>query len=108
MKLESPHAQAGASLEPLRHTKTVALTTFKRDGTPIVTPVSVAFDDDRFFFRSWHKAWKTKRLANNPQVEVAPSTLRGVATGPTIRARASLLTGEDARVAARAPGPSPS
>jgi uncharacterized protein len=93
---------ASESLELLRRTKTIALTTFRRDGTPVVTPVSVAFDGDCAFFRTWHKAWKTKRLRHTPRVEVAPSDLRGRATGPTIRARAELLSGEDARRAARA------
>jgi uncharacterized protein len=91
-----------AALEQLRHTKTIALTSFRRDGTPICTPVSVAFDGDRAFFRSWLKAWKTRRLAHTPEVEVAPSTLRGRPTGPAIRARAELLTGDDSRLAARA------
>jgi hypothetical protein len=76
------------SLEPLRHTKTIALVTFRRDGTAVVTP--------------WHKTWKTKRLAHAPDVEVAPSDLRGHATGPAIRACARLLNGDDARVGARA------
>src|SRR5215217_5395497 len=95
-------AGTGGSLEPLRHTKTVALATFRRDGTAVVTPVSVAFEGDRAFFRTWHKTWKTRRLAHTPDVEVAPSDFRGRATGPPIRARARLLSGEDARVAARA------
>ena len=82
--------------------RTILLTTYKRDGTPVPTPVSIAFDDGRAFFRSYDKAWKTKRLRNNPQVEFAPSTLRGKATGPPVQARATLLDGEQARVAAKA------
>jgi hypothetical protein len=35
-------------------------------------------------------------------VRVAPSTVRGKPTGPAIQARATLLDGEQARVAARA------
>src|SRR6266545_4115879 len=65
------------ALEPLRHSKTILLTTYKRDGTPVATPVSIAFDGDRAFFRTYHKAGKTKRLRNNPQLEAAPCTLRG-------------------------------
>ena len=90
------------SFQSLRATKTIALTTFRRDGTPVVTPVSVAFDGDRAFFRTWHKAWKVKRLGHTPRVEVAPSDLRGQPTGPGIRARARLLGEDEARVAARA------
>ncbi len=77
--------------EALRQTKTILLTTYRRDRTPVATPVSIAFDGDRAFFRTWHKAQKAKRLRNNPNVEVAPSTLRGEPTGPAIPAKATLL-----------------
>jgi PPOX class probable F420-dependent enzyme len=89
-------------LAQVREAKTIMLTTFKRDGTPIGTPVSIAFCGDRAFFRSYDKAWKTRRLRRNPQVEVAPSTLRGRPVGPSVPARATVLDGEQADVAARA------
>ena len=91
-----------STLSSLRNTKTVLLTTYRRDGTPIDTAVSIAFDGDRAFFRSYDKAWKTKRLRHNPNVKVAPATLKGTATGEAVEARATLLDGEDARIAARA------
>jgi uncharacterized protein len=91
-----------SSLEALKNTKTMLVTSYKRDGTPVGTPVSVAFDADRMFFRSYDKAWKTKRMRNNPHVEVAPSTLRGKPTGPPIGARAELLDSEEAAIAATA------
>lgn len=81
---------------------TIVLTTYRRDGTPVDTPVSIAFADGRAFFRSFDKAWKTKRLRNNPHVEIAASTLRGKRTGPAIPARATLLDGAQARFAAKA------
>jgi hypothetical protein len=86
-------------LAAVKNTKTILLTTYKRDGTAVGTPVSIAFDGDRAFFRSYHKAWKTKRLRNNPEVQVAPCTLRGRPTGPAVRARAILLDGVQARLA---------
>jgi len=88
-------------LAAARGAKTILLTTYKRDGTPVATPVSIAFDGDRAFFRSYDKAGKTKRLRNNPRVEFAASTLRGKPTGPAVRARAILLEGDQARIAAR-------
>jgi hypothetical protein len=92
----------GSDLTAVRDAKTILLTTYKRNGTPVETPVSIAFDGDRAFFRSYHKAWKTKRLRHNPHVEVAASTLRGTRTGPTTHARATLLEGKQARIAAKA------
>lgn len=88
--------------ESLRGAKTVLLRTFKRDGTPVPTPVSIAFGGDRAFFRSHEQAVKSKWLRNNPNVEVAPSTLGGRVTGPTIVARAVLLTDGKANIAAKA------
>ncbi|HEU5416823.1 MAG TPA: PPOX class F420-dependent oxidoreductase [Streptosporangiaceae bacterium] len=91
------------TLAPVRSAKTVQLTTYKRDGSPVATPVSIAFDGgDRAFFRTYDQAWKARRLRRNPQVQVAPSTLLGKVTGPAIPARAILLEGEQARLAARA------
>jgi uncharacterized protein len=90
------------TLGPLRQTKTILPTTFRRNGTPVATPVSIAFDGDRAFFRTWTTAHKAKRLRNNPNVKVAPSTLRGEPTGPAIPAKASMLEGCDARLAAKA------
>ena len=91
-----------AGLASIRDAKTILLTTYKRDGTAVATPVSLAFDGERAYFRSYDKAWKTKRLRRNPAVQAAPATLRGKPTGRAIRARATLLDGEQARVAARA------
>jgi hypothetical protein len=49
--LASP-ALANTALVPISNAKTILLTTYKRDGTPVATPVSVAFDGGRAFFRS--------------------------------------------------------
>jgi PPOX class probable F420-dependent enzyme len=91
-----------ATLAPLKDAKTILLTTYKRDGTGVDTPVSIAFDGDRAYFRTFDKAWKSKRLRNNPRVQAAPCTVRGKPRGSAIKARARLLDGEQARVAARA------
>ena len=95
-------AGIGNQFESLRETKTILLTTYKRDGTPVATPVSIAFDGARAFFRTWETAGKAKRLRRDPNVEVAPSSLRGEPSGEAIAARATLLEGEDARIARQA------
>jgi hypothetical protein len=94
--------QASGSPAPLRRAKTIVLSSYKRDGTTVGTPVSLAFEGERLFFRSYDRAWKTRRIRNNPKVELAPSTLRGKPTGEAVSARAVLLEGEDAKTAARA------
>jgi PPOX class probable F420-dependent enzyme len=81
--------------------KTVLVTTYRRDGRPVSTPVSLAVDGDHAYLRSFEKAGKTRRIHNNPRVEVAPSTARGRPTGPAIQATARRLQGAEARRAAR-------
>ena len=82
--------------------RTALLTTYKRDGSAVATPVTIAVDGDRAFVRTWDSAWKAKRMRNNPAVLVAPSSVRGRVTGPAIGAHARLLDGEEAARAARA------
>jgi uncharacterized protein len=88
--------------DQVRSAKTILLTSYKRDGTGVETPVSIAFDGDRAFFRSYDKAWKTRRLRRNPAVLVAPCTLRGKVTGPSLHGTARLLDGDAAQLASRA------
>lgn len=90
------------ALEPFVRQKTVLLTTYRRDGTPVGTPVNIVVDGDRAYFRTWDTAWKLKRIRNNPEVEVAPSTFRGKPTGPAIRAHARVLSGDESAYAGRA------
>lgn len=80
----------------LSRRKTMVLTTFKKDGTPVGTPVSVAVDGEKIYFRTYTKTWKVKRLRRNPLVEVTPSTFRGKPRGPTLPARVRLLEGDEA------------
>jgi PPOX class probable F420-dependent enzyme len=89
------------TLQTLTDQKTVLLTTYKRDGTPVGTPVNVAVDGDRGYFRTWDTAWKARRLRNNPEIELAPSTKNGKPTGPALQGRVRLLEGDEARHAAR-------
>jgi PPOX class probable F420-dependent enzyme len=88
-------------LEPFVGQWAVLLTPYKRDGTPIGTPVNIAVDGNRAFVRTFDSAWKLKRIHNNPEVEIAPSTWRGRPTGPAIRARARLLEDEESAYAGR-------
>jgi PPOX class probable F420-dependent enzyme len=89
-----------SALEPFVGQNTVLLTTYRRDGTGVGTPVHIAVDGDRAYIRTWDTAWKLKRIRNNPEVEVASSTVGGRPTGPAIRARARVLGGAESKYAA--------
>jgi PPOX class probable F420-dependent enzyme len=58
--------------------KYIALTTFRRNGDPVSTPVWVVpVSDGRIGFWTAMGTGKTKRLGTNPQVTVQPSDVRG-------------------------------
>ena len=88
-------------LAPFVEQKTALLTTFRRDGTPVPTPLSVAVDGDHAYVRTYEKAGKSKRLRNNRHVELAPSTTRGTPTGAPVPAEARRLDAAEDRHAAR-------
>jgi PPOX class probable F420-dependent enzyme len=79
--------ESAGTFEPLADQTYVLPTTYRRDGTGVGTPVHVTVDGDRTFVRTWDTAWTLRRIRNNPEVEIAPSTARGKPTGPAVRAR---------------------
>jgi PPOX class probable F420-dependent enzyme len=89
------------ALDRFTHQRTVRLTTYRRDGTGVGTPVSLAVDGGHAYFRTWSTSWKARRLRRDPAVVVEPSTVRGVPTGPGLTGTAQLLEGAEAERAAR-------
>lgn len=85
-----------SALEALSEQKAVLLETRRRDGTWVGTPVSIVVADGRAYFRTYDASGKAKRLRNNPEVKVAPSTMRGRATGPSVAGTARLLDDDEA------------
>jgi PPOX class probable F420-dependent enzyme len=63
--------------------------------------VTVAVDGDRAYVRTWDTSWKARRMRNNPNVLVAPSTVLGRPRGPPWRRAAgcSKVTRQAARLA---------
>jgi uncharacterized protein len=82
--------------------KYVLLTTYKRDGTPVATPVHVVARDGHVYVRTFDPSGKLKRIRNYPGVEVAPSTGRGKVLGPSRPARARVLVGAESAEAGEA------
>jgi len=58
----------------------VSLTTFRRSGEPVSTPVWVARDGDELVVITVDPSGKLKRLANDPRVELRPCDMRGRVT----------------------------
>jgi PPOX class probable F420-dependent enzyme len=57
--------------------KFVSLTTFKKDGTAVATPMWVGRDGDHLFFWTPADSWKAKRARNNPRVLLVPCSRGG-------------------------------
>jgi PPOX class probable F420-dependent enzyme len=90
------------NFEHLRRARTVLLSTRRRDGRTVPTPVNLAVDvDGTGYFRTWSTAGKARRLANFPGVRVAPCSVNGRAQGSDQPALASRLSGADAERARR-------
>jgi PPOX class probable F420-dependent enzyme len=86
---------------PLDRNRYVSLTTYRKDGTAVATPVWVVGYEDGVAVWTNAASAKVKRLRRNPAVTLAPCTLRGRLTGDPVAGRARLLSAEDnARVRA--------
>lgn len=74
--------------------KFVSLTTFKRDGAAVATPMWIARDGEHLVAWTPTDAWKVKRIARDPRVELAPSGRTGtVAEGaPVLHGTAEVVT----------------
>ena len=69
----------------------ISITSFRRDGTPVATPVWVVAAAGRLYVWTGSGTGKAKRIRNNPDVTLAACTARGAVTGPAVRARAVIV-----------------
>ncbi|MGA8500177.1 MAG: PPOX class F420-dependent oxidoreductase [Candidatus Sulfotelmatobacter sp.] len=73
----------------------ISLGTFRKTGAKVATPVWFGEDGDKLYVMTLSKMGKTKRIRNNPQVTVAPCTMRGKLTGSEVPATARILPPEE-------------
>ena len=74
------------------------VTTYKKDGMPVATPVWVVRDGNALGVWTVADSWKVKRIRNRADVLVGPCDLRGNPTGESVPATAEIL--DPARTAA--------
>jgi PPOX class probable F420-dependent enzyme len=75
--------------------KYVSLVTFRKDGTPVPTPVWVARNGDALGCLTYSGLAKVKRIRANPAVTVAPCTLRGKVRGEAVPGKAEMTSAEE-------------
>lgn len=86
----------GAAFAPLKASNIALLTTFRRSGVGVGTPVDISVVDGKAYFTTWSTTGKIKRIANNPRVTLAPCTRGGKPIGPSVEGAARRLEGTEA------------
>jgi uncharacterized protein len=79
--------------------KYISLTTSRRDGTVVATPVWFVQQGDRLLVRTGVASGKVKRIRRNPAVQVAACTASGRLRGQQANGVARLLAGSEADAA---------
>jgi PPOX class probable F420-dependent enzyme len=80
---------------PIQGQKYISLTTFRKTGKGVATPVWFGEEDGKLYVMTRSDMGKTKRIRNNPKVRVAPCTMRGTVTGAELGATARILPAEE-------------
>ena len=79
----------------IRDSKYISLTTFRKNGSAVATPVWFGQGDGRLYVMTRSISGKYKRIRNNPQIRVAPCSIRGTVIGPEFEATARILPAEE-------------
>ncbi|MFE1315811.1 PPOX class F420-dependent oxidoreductase [Streptomyces sp. NPDC058755] len=85
-------------LDRLGSGKYLLVTSYRKDGTPVATPVWVIRDGDALGAWTAADSWKVKRIRRRADVLVGPCDLRGNPTGDQVPATAGIA---DAATTAR-------
>lgn len=92
------------SLQEFARSEYVSLTTYRKNGTPVATPVWAAVEGDELLIWTKADSWKVKRLRNDSRVLVTVCDARGrIAQGaPSAEGAGRLLDAEGTGAVRRA------
>jgi PPOX class probable F420-dependent enzyme len=76
MQQAQPPETESASFTVLQTSNVALLTTFRRNGQGVGTPVGLKLAGGKAYFTTWSTTGKVKRLARNPKVTLAPFAKR--------------------------------
>ncbi|QWB21341.1 MULTISPECIES: PPOX class F420-dependent oxidoreductase [Streptomyces] len=79
-----------SALDELGAGKYLLITSYRRNGTPVATPVWVVRDGNALGAWTVADSWKVKRIRNRADVLVGPCDLRGNPTGEQVPATAEI------------------
>jgi PPOX class probable F420-dependent enzyme len=75
--------------------KYLSLTSFRRDGTSVATPVWFVADDGHLLVETYADSYKVRRIRRNPHVRIAVCDARGRLRGDPVEAEARILPEEE-------------
>ena len=81
--------------------KYINLETYKKDGTPIRTPVWFMIDSEIIYVITREKTGKVKRLKNNQNIKIVPCSFQGQSSNEWVKGVAQQVTGEEAEKAVK-------
>ena len=84
-----------AGLDALFRGRYLSVTSFKRDGTGVATPLWFVSDGSRLFALTDLHSAKIRRIRRNPHVLVASCRVNGKLRGEPVDARAEVLTANE-------------
>jgi len=83
-------------LEQFFDQKYINLETYKKDGTPIRTPVWFVIDKNLIYVITRDSTGKVKRLRNNQNVRIVPCSFKGEPKNEWVKGAAEKITGDEA------------
>ena len=86
----------GNQLDQFLDQKYINLETYKKDGTPIKTPVWFVIDNDIIYVITRDSTGKVKRLRNNHDVKIVSCSFKGEPKSEWIKGKAENITGDEA------------
>ncbi len=89
---ERPVQRPAADLDALFPGRYLSVTSFKRDGSAVATPLWFVSDGERLYAFTDLHSWKVRRIRHNPCVLVASCRVNGKLLMEPVSARAEVLT----------------
>ena len=80
---------------PLGTTKFLLLTTYRRNGSPVPTPVCHAMEDGVIYLVTRTDTGKAKRVRNQSRALISSCDVKGTPLGPVYEASARILTDKE-------------
>ena len=82
-------------LEQFENQRFAVLETYRKNGSAVRTPLLIVIHRHRLYMRTGSHTYKVKRILNNSNVRVAPSTFKGEILGDWLKGQAKVYDAAD-------------